>query len=122
MIETIIRAHNTRIVMAIAERLHAARPAATLPRDREPPLLGVYLIALADATRGSSDGAIRIAGALGKQRRGLGYGPDVLSLELELAHKALVELMTVRAGPELERLTSVTQACKREALARLGAD
>jgi hypothetical protein len=112
MIETIVRTHNTRIVMAIAERLH-------LPRDREPPLLGVYLIALADAARGSSDSALRLAGALGKQRRGLGYGPDALSHELELAHSAILELMIERAGPAFERLTSVTRACKREALARL---
>jgi hypothetical protein len=120
MIETIVRAHNTRIVMAIAERLHTVTSASNLPRDREPPLLGIYLIALADAVHGSSDSgsAVRIAGALGKQRRRLGYDPNALSLELELAHSALVGLMTDRTGPALERLASATRACKREALAR----
>ncbi len=120
MIETIVRSHNARIVMTIVERLRATARPMWLPRDREPPLLGVYIIALADALQGSSDGAIRLAGALGKQRRRLGYDPDMLELELELARKTLAQLVTER--PTLARLTDVSRECKREALARLSAE
>ncbi len=110
--ETLVRVHNARIVAAIAKLLRA---------EREPPLLGVFLIALADAMRGSSDGAVRIAGALGKQRHRLGYREDTLLLELELARRALAELMTDLRVPAHQRLRDVTDACALEAAAQLRA-
>jgi hypothetical protein len=111
-LETLVRVHNARIVAAIAQRLRA---------QREPPLLGVFLIALADAMRGNSDGAMRIAGALGKQRHRIGYAEDTLLLELELARRALAELMTDLHVPAHERLRHVTNACALEATAQFRA-
>ena len=111
-LETLVRVHNARIVAAITARLRA---------DRDPPLLDVYLIELADAMRGSSDGAMRIATALGKHRHRFGYSVDALLLELELARRALAQLMTGLHLPAHERLREVTRACSREAAAQFRA-
>jgi hypothetical protein len=115
-LDAIVRVHNARLVMSIAERI------PNLPSTREPPLLGVYLIALADAMRGTSDRAVHIAGALGKQRRRAGYDAEMVELELELARRALAEIMTDLGLPAHERLREVTRACALEATTRLYGD
>jgi hypothetical protein len=108
-LETLVRVHNARMVGAIAQRLRV---------EREPPMLGVFLIALADAMRGDSVGAVRIAGALGKQRRRAGHDVNALLLEFELARRALADLMTNLHVPAHARLRDVTVACAREAAAQ----
>lgn len=111
-LETLVRVHNARIVTAITKRL---------TRDREPPMLGVFVIALADAMRGSSEGAVRIAGALGKQRHHAGFGVDAVLLEFELTRRALAEIMADLHVPAHDRLREVTRACTLEAAAQFRA-